>query len=58
MVLEYCNEFMPSQSNKILRIGIPNLFTKNYGSQQEIMKKYGLSSKNLIKKIKEINKCL
>lgn len=46
-VLEYCNDYMPKQSPKISRIGIPDKFAVQYGSQSSLLKYWGLTVESL-----------
>lgn len=57
-VLEYCNDNMPEQSVKITRIGIPDQFATKYGSQESLLKHWGISAETLYGKMREklINK--
>lgn len=43
-VLEYCNDYMPQQGTKMIRIGIPDQFAKKYGSQESLLKNWGITS--------------
>ena len=36
-ILEFCNDEMPSQAAKIARIGIPDRFAEQYGSQNSLL---------------------
>lgn len=51
-VLEYCSDEMPDQVNKITRIGIPDQFAKKYGSQESLLKHWGISAEVLYEKMK------
>jgi transketolase len=42
-VLEYCSDFLPNHTSKIRRIGIPDKFSDKYGSQDELLKYWGIS---------------
>lgn len=46
-VLEFTNDHMPDQSYKITRIGIPDQFAKQYGSQDSLLKSWGISVETL-----------
>jgi transketolase len=41
-VLEFCNDEMPAQSAKIARIGIPDAFADQYGSQNSLLRHWGI----------------
>jgi len=51
-VLEFTNDNMPEQSSKITRIGIPDQFAKQYGSQESLLNHWGITAENLINSIK------
>lgn len=55
-ILEFTNDNMPEQSSKITRIGIPDQFAKQYGSQDSLLKHWGITAETLLdtmrKKIK------
>jgi transketolase len=42
-VLEYCNDEMPEQGAKIARIGIPDYFAEQYGSQNSLIAHWGIT---------------
>jgi transketolase len=42
-VLEFTNDNMAAQSQKITRIGIPDHFAKQYGSQESLIKHFGIT---------------
>ena len=46
-ILEFCNDEMPQQSLKIARIGIPDRFARQYGSQDSLLEHWGISVKSL-----------
>ena len=46
-VLEYCNDYMPEQSPKITRIGIPDKFAVQYGSQNSLLNYWGITVESL-----------
>jgi len=46
-VLEFCNDNMPEQAAKISRIGIPDQFAKQYGTQDTLIKHFGITVENL-----------
>lgn len=43
-----------SQGKQFARLGFPDVFTEELGSQNEIMRKYGLSAENLVAKAKQL----
>ena len=51
-VLEFTNDNMPEQSSKIIRIGIPDQFAKQYGSQESLLNHWGITVQNLISSMK------
>lgn len=51
-VLEFTNDNMPEQSSKITRIGIPDQFAKQYGSQESLLNHWGITAENLVNSIK------
>ena len=62
-ILESCNNHKIREVNKIHRIGLPDKFLENYGSQIELLKSQNINSEHLakkmfliLKKIKKINK--
>lgn len=42
-VLEYCNDHMPQEAAKIARIGIPDRFADQYGSQDSLLGHWGIN---------------
>ncbi|MDC1296508.1 transketolase [Alphaproteobacteria bacterium] len=52
-ILEYCNEYMPEQCYKIKRLGLPDKFVGNYGSQIELLNSFNLNTDSLIAIIKD-----
>lgn len=46
-VLEFCNDNMPEQAAKVARIGIPDQFAKKYGSQEALIKDWGITVDSL-----------
>jgi len=40
-------------SKKVIRLGIPDIFSEKYGSQDILMEKYGLNSENIVKVTQE-----
>ena len=56
-VLEFCNDEMPEQSAKISRIGIPDHFAKQYGSQNSLLTYWNITVDSLCKTmIKKLQK--
>jgi transketolase len=46
-VLEFCNDEMPEQAAKIARIGIPDHFADQYGSQNSLLAHWGITVDSL-----------
>jgi len=46
-ILEFCNDNMPEQAAKIARIGIPDHFAKQYGTQETLIKYFGITVEQL-----------
>ena len=42
-ILEFCNDEMPTQAAKISRIGIPDKFAEQYGSQNSLLTHWGIT---------------
>jgi len=42
-ILEFCNDEMPEQAVKIARIGIPDQFADQYGSQNSLLDHWGIT---------------
>jgi transketolase len=51
-ILEFANDNMAEQSSKIKRIGIPDQFAKQYGSQESLLNHWGITVQNLISSMK------
>jgi len=47
-VLESCSELRPELLPRISRIGIPDKFATEYGSQSSLLKHWGITSDNLV----------
>jgi transketolase len=47
-VLESCSELRPELLLKISRIGIPDKFATEYGSQNSLLKHWGITADNLV----------
>ncbi len=52
-VLEFTNDHMPQQSSKIARIGIPDQFAKQYGSQESLWKHWGITVETLMETMRK-----
>ncbi len=50
-ILEFCNDRMPEQAAKLVRIGIPDRFADQYGSQESLLKHWGLTRETLAAEI-------
>ena len=53
-ILEFCNDFLPSQTKNIHRIGLPNKYVEHYGTHDEQQVFYGLTDENLTNAMKEM----
>ena len=53
-ILEFCNDFLPSQTKNIHRIGLPNKYVEYYGTHDEQQIFYGLTEENLTNSMKEM----
>ena len=42
-ILEFCSDEMPEQAVKIARIGIPDHFADQYGSQNSLLDHWGIT---------------
>ena len=42
-ILEFCNDEMPAEAAKITRIGIPDRFATQYGSQDTLLAHWGIT---------------
>lgn len=42
-ILEFCNDEMPAQATKIARIGTPDRFAEQYGSQNSLLSHWGIT---------------
>jgi transketolase len=47
-VLESCSELRPELLPKISRVGIPDKFATEYGSQNSLLKHWGITSETLV----------
>ena len=52
-VLESCSELQPGLLSKIVRIGIPDKFATEYGSQNSLLNHWGITSSNLARAMKK-----
>jgi transketolase len=52
-VLESCSELQPDLLSKIVRIGIPDKFATEYGSQNSLLNHWGITSSNLARAMKK-----
>lgn len=46
-VLEFCNDEMPQQAAKVTRVGIPDRFADQYGSQNSLLEYWGITVDSL-----------
>lgn len=46
-ILEYCNDHLPGESDKIARIGIPDKFADTYGSQDSLLSHWHITPENI-----------
>jgi transketolase len=46
-ILEFCNDQMPAQAVKVVRIGIPDQFAEQYGSQNTLLHHWGITVQTL-----------
>lgn len=57
-VLEFCSDEMPAQAAKIARVGIPDCFSDQYGSQDTLLAHWGITADSVCeamrKKIRSI----
>jgi transketolase len=52
-VLEFCSDEMPEQAFKVARIGIPDHFAEEYGTQDTLLSHWGLTIDALCHKMKK-----
>jgi len=50
-VLEFCSDRMPEQTAKIVRMGIPDRFADQYGSQDSLLKHWGITRETVAAEI-------
>ena len=48
-ILEFCSDEMPEHTSKIRRIGIPDHFADQYGSQNSLLSHWGITTNSLVK---------
>jgi transketolase len=46
-LLEFCNDEIPDQTSKICRIGIPDRFADQYGSQETLLSHWGITIESI-----------
>ena len=47
-VLEYASDHLPEVTHKIKRIGLPDHFSENYGSQASLLTEFGITKEALV----------
>jgi len=52
-ILEFCSDSIPKETSKITRIGIPDKFTDQYGSQNTLLENWGITIENIITSMKK-----
>ena len=52
-ILEFCSDSIPEHTHKIYRIGIPDKFAEEYGSQNSLLEHWEITVHNLIKSMKK-----
>lgn len=52
-ILEFCNDELPDQASKIVRIGIPDHFADQYGSQNSLLEHWGITVDSLCDSMRE-----
>ena len=56
-ILEFCSDSIPEYTHKIFRIGIPDKFAEQYGSQNSLLEHWGINVQNMISSMKnKLNK--
>ena len=56
-ILEFCSDSIPEYTHKIFRIGIPDKFAEQYGSQNSLLEHWGITVQNMISSMKnKLNK--
>jgi transketolase len=52
-ILEFCSDTIPEHTHKIYRIGIPDKFAEEYGSQNSLLEHWEITVENLISSMKK-----
>jgi len=52
-VLEFCSDEMPEQASKITRIGIPDKYSENYGSQNSLLAHWNITVDSLCETMRD-----
>ena len=56
-ILEFCSDSIPKHTHKIFRVGIPDKFAEQYGSQNSLLEHWGITVQNIISSMKnKLNK--
>ena len=56
-ILEFCSDSIPENTHKIFRVGIPDKFAEQYGSQNSLLEHWGITVQNIISSMKnKLNK--
>lgn len=56
-ILEFCSDSIPEHTHKIFRVGIPDKFAEQYGSQNTLLEHWGITVQNIISSMKnKLNK--
>ena len=56
-ILEFCSDSIPEHTHKIFRVGIPDKFAEEYGSQNSLLEHWGITVQNIISSMKnKLNK--
>lgn len=56
-ILEFCSDSISEHTHKIFRIGIPDKFAEEYGSQNSLLEHWGITVQNIINSMKnKLNK--
>ena len=56
-ILEFCSDSIPEHTHKIFRVGIPDKFAEQYGSQNSLLEHWGITVQNIISSMKnKLNK--
>jgi transketolase len=51
-ILEFCSDNLPGELHKIKRIGLPDYFAKKYGTQEDLLEHFSISSDSLYNEMK------